>query len=234
MPFAVSGKFLVALPIEIMEGKVKMLTPERMEMVAKLDSSTFFRKAFDLFDTHKTEGTKQTLGEYLNYMHKLEKQYQNKKYVILYNSSGSNTAAAVVDSESYDLPLMLDSTCYYLKTNDENEAWYLCAFLNSETPNQLMKPFQAKGDFGARHIHKKILDVPMPEFDPKNAQHLKAAELAKKAAEKARAYLDSLNLDEQGNNPTPLQTGKMRSTIRTLAKNELVAIDDVVQDIMTS
>ena len=68
--------------------------------------------------------------------------------------------------------------------------YYLTSILNSNTPNELMKDFQARGLFGARDVHKKILDIYFPSFDETNEVHLKLAELSETAHKKAAKYLE--------------------------------------------
>ena len=52
-----------------------------------------------------------------------------------------------------------------------------------------MKDFQTKGLFGARDVHKKILDIYYPKFDKKDETHLRLTELSKEAHDKAAKYL---------------------------------------------
>ena len=86
---------------------------------------------------------------------------------------------------------MVESKTYVFFTTSEREAHYISAFLNSDYPNSVIKDFQTRGLFGPRDIHKTILDVALPKFDPKNATHIAIADLGQTCHGKATAYLDS-------------------------------------------
>ncbi len=69
--------------------------------------------------------------------------------------------------------------------------YYLTAILNSTAPNELMKDFQARGLFGARHvyIYKKKLDIFYPKFNLKDKIHLQLAKLSEQAPKKTTDFL---------------------------------------------
>ena len=106
-------------------------------------------------------------------------------------------------------------------TADEDEAHYLAAFLNSNQANVAMKPFQSSGLFGARDVHRKILDVPLPRFTPANAQHQALAALGREAAATVAAYVARTGLTG-----TDYVVGKVRREIRqTILAGVLPRID---------
>ena len=41
----------------------------------------------------------------------------------------------------------------------------------------------AKGQFGARHLHKHLWKLPIPEFDPANALHVEVSQAGQAAAD---------------------------------------------------
>jgi hypothetical protein len=51
----------------------------------------------------------------------------------------------------------------------------LCAILNSRKIDTLIKPFQAKGAFGERHVNKIPLLFPIPKYDPNIQSHKELA-----------------------------------------------------------
>ena len=69
-------------------------------------------------------------------------------------------------------------TMFY-ETDDELEAHYLCAILNSDIVNEAIKPLQTKSLFGERDIVRRPFTLPIPEFDPNNPAHRRLAELSK-------------------------------------------------------
>ena len=127
------------------------------------------------------------------------------------------------------MEFFIDTKAYVYYTNDINEAYYLSGILNSKTPNVLMKDFQSKGLFGARDVHKKILDIYFPKFDEENETHSKLAELSMQAHEKASQYLK--------NNPpqkelTANHLGRLRLDIKKYLSAEMKEIDKLVRRVV--
>lgn len=62
-------------------------------------------------------------------------------------------------------------------TNNEPEAHYLCAIINSTPVREFIKSFSSAGrGFGTPSVMEH---VGIPKFDPQNALHLKLAEISK-------------------------------------------------------
>ncbi|HBH87634.1 MAG TPA: restriction endonuclease [Syntrophaceae bacterium] len=149
--------------------------------------------------------------------------------LVLYNASAKDANAVAIRRDDLDRDFFVDHTTYWFATRDPEEAHYLTAILNSAVPNALMKDFQAKGLFGERHVHKKILDVYFPEFDRNNAAHLSLAALGQTAHEKTAAYLVE--------NPPPpflaaLLLGRLRLGIKVRLAEEMNKIDTTVRQII--
>lgn len=92
-----------------------------------------------------------------------------------------------------------------------------------------MKDFQATGLFGARHVHKKILDVFFPKFNEKQKTHLKLALLSEQAHKKAKEYI-SANLPKQ--ELSAIHLGRYRMEIKKHLKEELQGIDELVEEVI--
>ena len=93
----------------------------------------------------------------------------------------------------------------------------------------MMKDFQARGLFGARHVHKKILDIYYPKFDDKDEVHLRLAELSKEAHEKVSAFLKGINPDQKIKG---IHLGKIRLDIKNHLSKEMKEIDKMVKQII--
>jgi len=52
---------------------------------------------------------------------------------------------------------LIDYSTIYYETSDRDEAYYLCAILNSKVMDERIKPLQATGLWGPRNIWKKFL-----------------------------------------------------------------------------
>jgi len=84
---------------------------------------------------------------------------------------------------------MAESEEYYIETDKRSEAYYLCSILNSPTVDELIKPMQSRGLFGPRDIHKKVWELPIPEFDPLNEEHIALARLSEECIKKVTKLL---------------------------------------------
>ena len=118
---------------------------------------------------------------------------------------------------------------YWFSTENLEEAYYLTAILNSETPNFMMKDFQSKGLFGARDVSKKILDIYYPRYDAAAESHRRLAELGRLCHEKTAQYLADTPP------PSPLSgmhLGKLRLAIKRYLGKELKEMDVVVQKLI--
>jgi len=92
-----------------------------------------------------------------------------------------------------------------------------------------MKDFQARGLFGARHVHKKILDIYFPRFDENNEIHLKLAELSKTAHQKVKKFLEDNPPQKE---LTATRLGKLRLDIKKHLATEMKEIDRLVKKVV--
>lgn len=161
----------------------------------------------------------------------MSNQNLNASYVVLYNASAKDANSTVVERRKLDLPFIVDTKAYAYYTDSPNEAYYLCAILNSSTPNKLMKDFQARGLFGARHVHKKILDIYYPRYDSNNDVHTKLAEASKEAHVKVSAFLNGL---DEADEFTGMKLGKLRLEAKGVVADELKTIDKLVRKVLRS
>ena len=77
-----------------------------------------------------------------------------------------------------------EAKTYFYETDDETEAHYICAVLNSPTINEMIKPLQPRGLYGERDIHRRPFMFPIPRFNPNDHIHTKLAKLGKICHEK--------------------------------------------------
>ncbi len=105
--------------------------------------------------------------------------------------------------------------------NLEAKANYLVSVLNSENVNEAIKPFQSLGLLGERHIEKKVLELPIPQFDKKDTLHARLAELGESAASVVERSL------KDGQMEGTLAT--RRRLAREAAADQLKEIDSIVK-----
>jgi type I restriction-modification system DNA methylase subunit len=235
LPFALYKPDLVVLPLMIESDtergkKIMIQKADNLMKSGFIYASKWFSQTEETWDTFKTEKSKNMLAnDRINFQRGITDQDLNAAYVVLYNSSAKDANATVVVREELDLEFIVESVTYVLYTNDIDEAYYLTAILNSATPNEQMKDFQAKGLFGARHVHKKILDIYYPKYDSTNKIQKKLSDLSQAAHQKAKVYL--------GKNPpkkelTAVVLGKLRSDMKKHLISEMREIDELVKKII--
>ena len=73
--------------------------------------------------------------------------------------------------------------------------------------NVAVNQFMPKGLFGARHLHKHLWKLPIPAYDPNDADHADLSRLGRRAAVEAEKVIAGLG------DPVPSVT-KARSVLR--------------------
>jgi hypothetical protein len=184
------------------------------------------------------DGERETLSGQYNYRNKLTGQSHGHSHYVVYLKDSTNIAACVIDVEAAlegaELPvngLVIDHELFYYPTETEEEAYYLSAILNSDVINQAIKPLQAEGDFGPRHIHKLPLEFPIPEFDSENETHQRLVELAKSGEEKALAKLPDL-VEEYDPDTTPTNSRWLRTRTNEEVESELEEVNRLVKNLL--
>lgn len=235
LPFNLYNPLLVTLPllIEIDDNEQKLIKFHDSVTIKKegyLYSSIWFQNCENIWNQLKTQKSK-NMSSYdrLNFQRGIVSQNLNFQYLVLYNSSAKNANATVLNRKELDLEFIVESKTYYYGTNNDNEAFYLVSILNSTIPNKLMKDFQSRGLFGARDVHKKILDIYFPRFNKNEKLHIQLAKAGKNAEHKTKEFLKK-------NPPTqPLtanKLGRLRLEIKNELKAELKEIDDLVKELL--
>jgi hypothetical protein len=100
----------------------------------------------------------------------------------------------------------------------------LCAVLNSDIVNLAIKPFQAIGLLGERHIQKKLLELPIPTYNHEDRMHAQIAETGAAAREAAPEAVKS--------DKFPASLGRQRAFVRTHLQKELKEIDKLVATLL--
>lgn len=231
LPFYLHKPALVVLPIIIDEKrKILLQSPNDFLQKGLLNASKWFKNCENIWNIHRTELNKQyTVEEYLNFQNKITVQDLTKPFLVLYNSSAKDANATIIKRSDYQLDFIVDHVTYWIACNDENEAYYLTSILNSTAPNEMMKDFQAKGLFGARHVHKKILDVYFPKYDEANKMHQQLATLSKACHAKAAQYIKD-NPPQQ--ELSAIHLGRIRVAIKKHLAKEMGEIDKLVKKII--
>ena len=225
LPFRIFRRELVFLPVTVRDERPNMVNAEHMTAEGDIFAATWAMDVEKLWEANRSSKDRD-IYQWLNYNNKLSNQLLNIKYIVVYNTSGSNIAAALVTKESVldGVPVngfIADAKTYYYYPKTRKEGDYLCAVLNSNVVNKMIKKYQPQGLFGARDIHRRPFEVcPIPVFNTKNSRHAMLAELGRDC----RKTLKGLNLQEEST------IGRTRTAVRKLIATELGKIDkDVVR-----
>ncbi len=129
-----------------------------------------------------------TLRQQLDHMRKLTIQRGTQRELRLaYAKAGTLPAAAIVDMPE----AIFDHMVYWASIRSVEEGNYLAAIINSETARARIATMQPRGQGGARHFDNLVWELPIPEFDARNALHRALADIGAEAARvAARVPLD--------------------------------------------
>jgi SAM-dependent methyltransferase len=164
----------------------RLLTQSEIELHPGLQQ--WWNRAQDVWN--ENSGSKKlSLEQQLDYQSKLTKQLPVVPLRIAYNRSGMHVVAAKITNRR----ALITSGLYWAAVHSENEANYLCAVMNAPTTTELVRPFMSYGK-DERDIAKHIFEVPIPTFDPANAQHARLSVLGAQAEELVAGYTLSLDI----------------------------------------
>ena len=226
-PFHMHNPMLAHLPVGFAAGGgFEMLSDERIKKEFP-DSAAWFARVGDLWNYHRTERSEEkeiSHAQNLNHQGKLTVQGGNS-WLVVYNAAGSRCSAAAVNARAYQNRLVAENQTYWFASDRADECHYLAAILNASPLTDILRPFVE------RHIHTRILELPIPEFKPSRLRDRELAALAKRCAGLSRKFL--LNKFGEEDRAGPREHGRIRTQIRgEILKKELAEIDRIVERIM--
>jgi hypothetical protein len=118
-----------------------------------------------------------TLGQQLDHMRKLSSQLSITGIKVVYNKAGTLLSAATSD----DPRVVVDHKAYWAVARSIEEARYLIAILNSVTVLARIIPMQSRGWRDPRDFDNLVWELPIPEFDRRQALHRELADAAAEA-----------------------------------------------------
>jgi type I restriction-modification system DNA methylase subunit len=224
-PFGLISPPLVLLPIRIdEENRIKLCDWANLQEQGYLETAAWFKKTESLWKKDRTENNANISSiAYLNWQKKLTDQNLNAPFLVLYTASAKNANATIVRRTDHELSFIVESKTYVLYTNNLSEAEYLTCCLNSNFANDMVKDFQSRGLFGPRDIHKKILEIPFPKFDPKNPLHNELAGLGRACQKKADDFI------KNDITPAKYNIGLLRTAFLKRIKIEMNKIDNILK-----
>ncbi|MEN3331474.1 MAG: hypothetical protein V7641_839 [Blastocatellia bacterium] len=222
LPFVFLEPAVVVLPVEENKGKLELKTADQLREEGYREFSSWMEQAETIWNSKRGDkADKQTIYERLDYGSGLTIQKPNAKYIVLYNAAGTNISATRVFRKDLVLPFIIEHKLYWCACANADEADYLTAILNAEYVNDLIKPFQSHGLMGERDIEKKVLDLPIPPFNPNKSEHNDIVELGKRARLEAAAFVKKVSF--------PKSLGRRRAMVREAIVDTLQEIDMAVK-----
>ncbi len=236
VPFGYSDFRLVVLPILPSGKHSKILSADEARNQGFLNLANWLEKAQSEWEKRRGEkAVRMDVQEWLDYRRKLSSQ-KRAEYKVLYPTSATYLCSCVVENKPISFEVegqsieaqefVAESKEYYFDTDDKEEAYYLAAVLNSPTIDELLKPMQSRGLWGPRDIHKKVLEIPIPQYNSSDENHRALSKLGEQCTQKVEQLLPQL--------PKSRSIGHTRHLIKAELKGELEEIDNVVKQILSS
>jgi len=237
LPFGHLDYRLAVLPIEPAEDHYKLIDANEAQKRGFLNLARWLEKVEDEWIQRRSAKAERisALG-WLDYRKKLTGQNPQTKYRVIYNTSGTFLTAAVIEIKPVKFEVkeqqvvtkgfIIDHKTYFLESSNKSEAFFLVALFNAPIIDKLIKPMQSRGLWGPRDIHKKVLELPIPQFDEKNKMHQRLAKLGEECSAKVEKWLMS------GGAGNIKSIGKLRSMVRQTLSQELAEIDELVKKIL--
>ncbi|MFE3033014.1 Eco57I restriction-modification methylase domain-containing protein [Streptomyces canus] len=168
VPYRIMGSDKVVLPIE---GTNTLMHGEHDHLDRYPDLANWWRDAERLWDDNRSS-ERLSLTEQLNFRKKLTDHLPGAPLRVVYGKAGMYVTAALVD----DPHAVIDHSLYWAKVATRHEGMYLLALLNAPRLTEVARPLMSYGK-DERHIDKAVWELPIPDFDPTDAKHVRIAEI---------------------------------------------------------
>lgn len=224
LPFSVIRRERLFLPVRRSGSTLVMADSSVLLEMGRPQAARWMSRAEEIW-SQSTSGKERSILDRLNYNQTLVSQDPSAPVAVVYNTSGTNVAAAVIEPrdstrhKSGGRGLVFDAKTYYAYPSSRVEAMYLAAMLNSDVVNEMIKDFQPQGLYGERDIHRRPFEVcPIPKFDKSDKRHMRLSEIA----EECEKVVSKQGPQLEGT------LGRRRLGARMLIKDELAEINKLV------
>ncbi len=236
-PFCTTTLPTAVLPIESSGSTYRIIKADEAQRKGYSGLNGWLTDAERIWKEKRGEkARKLDVYERLDYQRGLTSQSSRAKYKVLYNTSGTYLVSCVlkngpstikIDSSQIKTSgIIADAKAYRFDINDYDEALFISAMLNAPIVDSLIKPMQSRGQWGERDIHKKVFELPLPKYDPKNKKHVELISLAKQAQVKSEKLVIGMESKYSG-------VGKIRQLIKVEITEELLKIDKIVRELIS-
>ncbi len=182
-----------------------------------------WRTISEMWDGNKPAASKLNLLGSLDHYGKLssqltwQQQPDSRPIRIVQSEAGVPTAAILPNDSA-----IVDETLYWITCKDIHEANYLLAIINSDTLYEAVQPLMAKGQFGARHLHKQLWKLPIPEFDRDNPLHVTLAKAGEQVAAGVAERLAELRAERADRLTVKIARRELRAWLRNSREGAVV------------
>ena len=180
-PFMLDRRFApIAIPaVRDGSGKWSVIEPAAIRRMGFIRTARRFE---EINERLLQAGQGKSLQRRIDERNKLTRQVLgNKGYLVVSGAGGKHVCAACFPLGE-DSDVVVDQTLYWEIVAEADEAWYRVGMLNSHAMTRAISPFNPKGDFGERHIHKLPYRL-VPRYDRTDERHARVSELAKQVGD---------------------------------------------------
>ncbi len=236
VPFGYLDFRLVVLPLLPSGKHFKILSANELRNQGFLNLASWLDRAQSEWQGRRGEkAEKMNIYQRLDRYRGITGQSRLAKYKVLYPTSATYLCACVAEDKPIKLEVegqgieiqgfVAESKTYYFDTDNKEEAYYLAAVLNSPIVDELLKPMQSRGLWGPRDIHKKVLEIPIPQYNSSDENHKALSQLGEQCTQKVKQLLPRTK---------SRSIGHTRRLIKAELKKELERIDEIVKQILGS
>jgi len=237
VPFGHLDFRVVVLPLLPSDKHFKILSADEARNQGFLNLANWLEKAQEEWEERRGEkAEKMDIYQRLDRYKGIIGQNRLAQYKVLYPASATYLCACVVEDKPIRFEVerqsletqgfVVESKAYYYDTDDEKEAYYLAAVFNSLIVDKRIKGMQSRGLWGPRDIHKKVLEIPIPQYNPSDENHQALSQLGEQCTQKVEQLLPQLAKSRS--------IGHTRRLIKAELKGELDQIDALVRQILAS
>ena len=196
VPFATLDPLAAVLPLKRGETRIPVDSDSRRGIrLAALDRRMRerWRTISNLWEENKAAANNLDLLTRLDYHRELTSQLEwqrnpgDRPVRLVYTSAGQPTAALLHDDGA-----LIENVLFWVTCKSIQEAHFLLAIINSHGLYEAVASLMPKGQFGARHLHKHLWKLPIPEFDPAEELHVAISQAGEAAAAGAAKQLVQL------------------------------------------
>ena len=226
VPYATLVPLKAVLPIRSSDAEI----PKDRDGIGGIGLGSLDRRMRDrwqivsrLWEENKAAANKLDLLGRLDYHRELSSQlewHQNPRerpFRVVYNQSGTPTAALIHDDEA-----VMDKKLYWVTCRALEEAYYLLGIINSQVHCTMsVASLMPKGQFGARDLEKHLWKLPIPEFDPGDPLHTAVSDAGESAAAAASDQLAQLR-QQRDRVTVTIARRELRKWLRTSPEGQSV------------